>query len=155
MKLLKYFPPLFFLVFLDQLTKFLVKHSALHTHDLRLTPFLSLLYAQNTGVAFSLFAQWSSLFLSITTAVILIIVLVFFLNAHNNPAKNLACLFILAGAMGNFFDRLRLGYVIDFIYFHIEPFFHFAVFNLADCFITAGAFLFILGELMTKQPEKH
>lgn len=54
---------------------------------------------------------------------------------------------IVGGALGNLVDRTTLGYVVDYIYFH-TPSWSFAVFNLADAFITVGAGLVILEEIV-------
>ena len=56
--------------------------------------------------------------------------------------------FIVAGALGNLIDRIRLGHVIDFISFYVTDLFHFAIFNVADSFITIGAIIIILEEIL-------
>ncbi len=60
---------------------------------------------------------------------------------------------IMAGALGNCYDRLTLGYVRDFVYFHIDPLhFEFAIFNFADNMLVAGAILLML---LAIRPEKN
>jgi signal peptidase II len=54
---------------------------------------------------------------------------------------NAACILIFAGAMGNFLDRVRLEYVIDFLYFKLIDY---PIFNVADCYITIACFGFAL-----------
>ena len=104
---------------------------------------LHITYIGNTGVAFGLFKNSSSLFIAISiTAVIFILGLI--LGSINEgrflsrPFFDTGLILIASGALGNLADRLRCGYVIDFIDVRIWP-----VFNLADSFITIGT-LFLL-----------
>jgi signal peptidase II len=104
----------------------------------------------NTGTAFGLFAGNNSVFIYISLiAIILILVLIF-----KTPSKNLltrsAYLMILAGAASNLIDRLRVGYVIDFIDFRFWP-----VFNLADTSITCGIILLFVMIFSHHQKENE
>lgn len=97
-------------------------------------------YTENTGAAFSSFSDNTAL-LSAVTAVTILICLIIVLSKKVKPFfLNICLILILSGGIGNIIDRIRLGYVIDFI----EPLFiNFAVFNFADCCITVGAFMMI------------
>ncbi len=97
-------------------------------------------YTENTGAAFSSFSDNTAL-LSVVTAVTILICLIIVLSKKVKPFfLNICLILILSGGIGNIIDRIRLGYVIDFI----EPLFiNFAVFNFADCCITVGAFMMI------------
>lgn len=101
-------------------------------------------YVENTGAAFSSFSD-NTLLLTVITAVILAGCLVILLSKKIKPLfMNICLLLIVAGGIGNLIDRIRFGYVIDFI----EPLFiDFAVFNFADCCITVGAVLMIAYEV--------
>lgn len=97
-------------------------------------------YVENTGAAFSMFSENTSV-LAVFSAVLIIAALVLLLSRKVKSNFVNACIvLVIAGGIGNVIDRVRLGYVVDFI----EPLFiDFAVFNFADCCITVGAFMLI------------
>ena len=97
-------------------------------------------YTENTGAAFSSFSDNTAL-LSVFTGVILLAAVILLLTHKIKSNFVNACIILAcAGGLGNLIDRIRLGFVVDFI----EPLFiDFAVFNFADCCITVGAFLLI------------
>ncbi len=111
-------------------------------------PFLSLFRTHNTGIAFSLLDDFGSVgLIAVTLAVMGFIA---FIAARTDPAQRLARLgfaLIIGGALGNLIDRVWHGYVVDYILFHL-PSWSFAIFNLADVFITVGAGLVILDEFL-------
>lgn len=93
----------------------------------------SLTYVTNTGVAFGLFPNWGSLFVLVAIAMATVIMVYY---CHMPVGQRLVKFSLglqLGGALGNLVDRLRYGYVIDFIDFKVWP-----VFNLADSAITVG-----------------
>lgn len=97
-------------------------------------------YAENTGAAFSSFSN-NTLVLTVFSGLILLAAVVLLLT-HKIKSNfiNASIILACAGGLGNLIDRIRLGYVVDFI----EPLFiDFAVFNFADCCITVGAFMLI------------
>lgn len=94
-------------------------------------------YAENTGVAFSLFSGGRWFFIILTAvAVIACLVYMFKGKGNNNLWLFWSLGVIVSGAIGNLIDRIFLGYVIDFIN---PTFVNFAVFNIADCAVTLGA----------------
>lgn len=97
-------------------------------------------YVENTGAAFSSFSD-NTIVLSVFSALILLAAVVILLTHKIKSNFVNACIILAcAGGLGNLIDRVRLGYVVDFI----EPLFiDFAVFNFADCCITVGAFMLI------------
>src|SRR5262249_23999147 len=103
--------------------------------------FLELAYVQNSGVAFSLLSSDSIKFLFIAIA----IGVIGYLYWRNRDDGSLLLKFsfglVVGGAIGNLIDRFRLGYVVDFIHFHIPGRFEFAVFNVADSAISIGVVL--------------
>jgi len=131
---------------LDQLTKHWIVQAFSFGESLFVTPFFNLVLAYNTGAAFNLFATasgWQRAFF-ITIAVIAAVVIVHLLRKH--PGKtlfNLALSLILGGALGNLWDRIQLGHVVDFLQFHYAGY-YFPAFNVADSAITVGAALLIL-----------
>lgn len=108
-------------------------------------------YAQNTGAAFSFLNQHTGL-ITAATAVLLAAALGYLIWAKPRRfCARAGLLMIVAGGLGNLYDRVAHGFVIDFI----EPtFVQFAVFNLADVFICAGAALAALGILLSAPKEK-
>ena len=111
-----------------------------------ITPFFNLVLAHNRGAAFSFLSDaggWQrTLFIGI--AVVATAVIVAMLVRHSSERLFSAGLaLILGGALGNLWDRIALGYVVDFLDFHAFGW-HFWAFNLADSAITVGAGLLIL-----------
>jgi signal peptidase II len=103
-------------------------------------------YVQNTGAAFSILKGKTFLFTVVSSIVIVIITLVLIKLPAKHKAFGIVMALILGGAMGNFIDRLRFGYVVDFLDFRVWP-----VFNIADCAIVIG--VLILAYLITFHPE--
>lgn len=134
------------IIALDQVTKYWITQAFSFGETLFVTPFFNLVLAYNTGAAFSLFATasgWQRAFF-IAIAVIASTVIVHLLRKH--PGKtlfNLALSLILGGALGNLWDRVQLGHVVDFLQFHYAGY-YFPAFNVADSAITVGAGLLIL-----------
>ncbi len=116
----------------DQLTKQLVRSSIALGDSHRLLPGVTLVHAQNSGIAFSLFTG-SEVGVIAVSAVILAVVLSYFARHRDRRWMWLACGLIVGGALGNLIDRLRDGVVTDFIKLP-----HWPAFNLADTSITFG-----------------
>lgn len=134
---------------LDQAIKYWVIHTLAVGDEIVLLPFLSLYHARNTGIAFSMLSSFSDWGLIALTIVIIGFVIWLWKNA--GPEKSLSrfgFLLVIGGAIGNLIDRVRFHYVIDYISFHIDGVFSFAIFNLADAFITVGACFIILDEII-------
>jgi signal peptidase II len=117
-------------VALDQLTKWLVRREAAGLPR-RFASWLTLEVVHNRGISFGTFAQggaWVIVVVSIVMAVL--VALLFYLG----PRYSLPLAFILAGSLGNLIDRLRFGYVWDFVSMPYWP-----TFNVADAAIAIGA----------------
>ena len=119
--------------------------------------FFNLSYAQNTGVAFSMFDQqgdpgrWG---LSVVAVVAGVLVLYFFWRTPRSDDRILGSLaLLLAGIVGNVVDRLRLGFVIDFIDVQFGSW-HYPTFNIADAAICIGAGLLIIDVFLSKRKQK-
>ena len=123
-------------VILDQLTKSFINSNR---PQVELLPgFLDLVYVENTGAIFGLFHNHTELFMALGIAGVIVII-VFLRYFH--PATTLGVVsfaLILSGAVGNFIDRIRLGYVIDFISMHVRDLFYWPAFNVSDTALTAG-----------------
>ena len=118
-------------------------------------------YSRNPGAAFSLFADLPDWFRVpfFHTFTLIAVVMIFFYLAHTplqHRWSRLGLVLILAGAIGNFIDRVRLGYVIDFLDFDWRVFgwrHDFAIFNVADVSINIGMALFVLELLFKKEKQ--
>ena len=125
----------------DQLSKWWVIATMQLYQRIELLPFLQLTYVHNKGAAFSFLSDaggWQHLFF-VAIASLASIALSYWLWRVPAALRWQACAFalILGGAIGNLIDRLRYGYVIDFIDFYVRQW-HWPVFNLADSAITLG-----------------
>lgn len=140
---------------LDQWIKQLVETGLPFQEKIDLVPFLALFRTYNTGIAFSMFSSLSDTGLIAVAAGVVAFVL--YLAVKTPPNQVLARIgfaFIVGGALGNVIDRTVYGHVIDYILFH-TPVWSFAVFNLADVFISVGAAAVVLDEFITwrRQPR--
>ncbi len=139
------------IVVLDQATK-LWAVSALELYrSVELLPFFNLTLLHNTGAAFSFLADaggWQRWFFVGLTVIIATGVAIWLvrLPAHERFTRASLTL-ILGGAIGNLIDRVRLGYVIDFLDFHAAGW-HWPAFNVADAAISCGAVLLIVFGLL-------
>ncbi len=133
---------------IDQWIKQLVEAELGMHIPVQLLPFLSLFRTHNTGIAFSMLDDLGSVgLIAVTLAVLGFVV---WIAARADPNQRLARFgfaLIVGGALGNLVDRVWHGYVVDYILFHL-PSWSFAIFNLADAFITVGAGLVILDEFL-------
>lgn len=128
------------LLALDQFTKWLVVSSLALYEAWMPIPALARIfvirYVTNTGVAFGLFQNGSVVFVVVSFIVSAIILYYYFKLPDGKWPVRLSLSLQLAGAVGNLIDRLRLGYVVDFLDFHFWP-----VFNVADTCIVCGVIL--------------
>lgn len=122
---------------LDQWTKWAItKTFALDERMEIISHFFSLTYVQNTGAGFSLFEDFGILFFALLTIAALVVIIYMFVRSSDVRAQ-LCLALVFSGALGNFIDRLRFGYVRDFLSFRIFGW-DFPVFNIADICITVG-----------------
>jgi signal peptidase II len=121
---------------LDQLTKFLAVNLLSTGQPIAIIRnYFQLTLLYNSGAAFGILKNQVPFF--IITSILAIVLIIFSLRDKNQPKIYFVSLsLILAGALGNFTDRIRIGAVIDFLDFRIWP-----VFNIADSAITVGAVL--------------
>ena len=136
------------LIAMDQLTKAWVENSLPFHEAVPVLPFLAWYRTWNEGIAFSFLSFLNDWALVGITILIIIFVLWLWKNADRNRwISQTGFALVIGGAIGNLVDRLFLGHVVDFILFHIGDW-SFAVFNLADAFISTGAGLIILDEIL-------
>jgi signal peptidase II len=133
----------------DQLTKyFALLH--LRNTDVPLAPFLKLSLAFNTGAAFSFLSDaggWQNLFF-VGIAFVVSVIILFMIRrlGANDTQVAVSLMLVLGGAVGNVIDRVRFGYVVDFIDVYYRAW-HWPTFNIADSAITIGAVLLVLDAL--------
>ncbi|MBX8801137.1 signal peptidase II [Pseudochrobactrum asaccharolyticum] len=137
-----------FAVTSDQYIKFLVESGMDYNQQIDLLPFLALYRTHNEGIAFSMLS-WlhDGGLVAMTVAVIGFVSYLWWTTAPERIISRIGFALIIGGALGNLIDRSLLGYVVDYILFHL-PNWSFAVFNMADVYISTGAGLIILDELV-------
>lgn len=134
---------------LDLFTKHWIESSLIYGEQIVITDFFNLVLAYNAGAAFSFLSEasgWQRWFLS--AIAMLVSALIIYL-LYKNTTNRLFCIalsLILGGALGNLWDRIMLGHVVDFLDFHVSGY-HWPAFNIADSAIFSGACLLILDSI--------
>lgn len=145
-------------VLLDQLSKIWVSAHLTYGVPVTYTSFFNFTLLHNHGAAFSFLADqggWQRWFFALLALVVSITLVIWIArSAANNKLETFALSFILGGALGNLYDRIQLGHVVDFIVVHYQEHF-WPAFNLADSAITLGAFVLIAQMLLKKEKEAH
>lgn len=130
------------LVIIDQFTKYLTVQNIELGQVIEFIPnIVSLTYIRNTGAAFSILEGQMWFFYIVTIIVIGVLIYYMYTEAKKDRMLGILLSFILAGAIGNFIDRLMLQYVVDMI--KLE-FIDFAIFNVADSYLTVGVILLFI-----------
>jgi signal peptidase II len=142
----------------DQLSKAYIAGHYLEFEFTRILPVLDITCMHNVGAAFSFLASASGwqrwLFIGLAVVVSVgITVWLIRLPRTTHPVLAAGLALVLGGAVGNVIDRIRLGYVVDFIHFHWERA-YFPAFNVADSAITVGAACLLLDALLEAK-RKH
>ena len=120
--------------------------------SLTITPFFNLVLAHNTGAAFSFLADaggWQRWFFTTVTIVISIGIVVMLSRQRGAPWVSAALALVLGGALGNLYDRLTLGHVVDFVQLHAAGY-YWPAFNVADSAITIGVALLVWDSVRPK-----
>lgn len=113
--------------------------------------FLSFTYVENRGAAFGILQDQRWFFILVTLLVVSLVTGYFILNYNKlSFVTKTALILINIGAIGNFMDRLRLGFVVDFISVKLFGRWDFPVFNVADICVVVGAILLFIALLFTK-----
>ena len=140
------------IIAIDQASKLWVERSFELYESIVVLPVFDLTYLRNTGAAFSFLAGaggWQRWFFTLLAAAVSVGIVVWLRSVHARAQAWLAAglALILGGALGNVIDRLRLGYVIDFVHLHWQGH-YFPAFNVADAAITVGAACVIIDTLL-------
>ena len=136
----KLFWTLFPSIFLfDQITKYLVYKNLALGQSIPDDFFIKITYARNTGTAFSLFSSYGSLLLIISIFVAVFFTIYFLMIEKPKLTMRLFISLVVAGALGNIIDRVRFGYVNDFIDVGFWP-----IFNIADSSISIALTIYFI-----------
>lgn len=139
-------------ILLDRVTKFAVARWMIVGQTIPIIKdVLHLTYVRNSGAAFGIL-QGRRWFLISMAAAVVIVILLYVWHVRGNILMEVALGLMFAGALGNLFDRVVFGAVVDFIDFRLI---NFAIFNIADSAIVIGVALFALDILLEQKRERH
>lgn len=156
--MLKYFLLAGFVALSDQVTKAIIIKNILDNQFIKVNSYLYLVHFKNEGAAFSFLSDaggWQRYFLSIV-AVIASVFIIFMIKKHRDELYTaLGLSLILGGAIGNLYNRISLGHVTDFLYFHFNDY-YWPAFNVADTAISIGVVIIIYKTIIKKNdPNKE
>jgi signal peptidase II len=149
-----------FFIAIDQLTKIYVHTSFLLGESVVVIPnFFNFTYVRNFGAAFGFLADshpsFREIFFLLMPPVALVIILMILRGVKDDDTKQIVALScIFGGAIGNYIDRLRFRYVIDFIDFHFKDKYSWPAFNIADSAIVSGVCLLLIIMLLEGKAQK-
>ena len=132
-------------IVLDQLTKYWVNQSLAPGESVPVTPFFNLVLTYNTGAAFSFLSRasgWQRGFFILIAVLASLLIIYLIRRFHLQKRFSIGLSLILGGALGNLWDRIVLGHVVDFLDFYLQAY-HWPAFNVADSAITCGVALLI------------
>ena len=142
------------LLVIDQIVKTLVELYLPLQEMVPVIPMLALYRTYNLGVAFSMLSDMDGwLIVTMRLVIVVFVIWMWKKTPKDRSFAHLGFALIIAGALGNIFDRFLYGHVIDYILFHTQTW-SFAVFNLADSFISIGAACVILDEVLQMKTTK-
>lgn len=138
----------------DQAIKIAVEHLLPFEQAVPVAPFFYLYRTYNLGVAFSMLSGMDGWFIvGMRLCIVAFVLWLWRRTPADHRFAHTGFAMIIAGALGNLADRFLYGHVVDYILFHTGSW-SFAVFNLADSFITVGAFFVILDEFLRGRNRK-
>ena len=130
-------------ILLDQLIKIIIKSKIFNSSIILIPHVLNLTYVQNTGAAFGIGSNSTSMFVAVNVVIIgLITYFIFSKREELSKLILIALHLVLAGGIGNLIDRIARGFVIDYI--DISPLIKYPVFNLADIFVVVGCLIVVI-----------
>ncbi len=143
----------FFIILIDQITKhFAIIKLKGNTSNIIIPEFFKLVYVENYGAAFGILKHKKIFFIVITLIVIAIISLFLFkYSSKLNIFMQIGLGLLLGGAIGNLIDRIRFGYVVDFISIRLFNRYEYPVFNIADMAIVVGTVIILILILFDKE----
>ena len=134
------------LVSLDLFSKYLVFNYIDLYKFIQITPFLDITHIHNFGISFGLFSNTIPSVNLIIIALLVVFFIIYLLLNAKDYLEYWGLFIIICGAIGNIIDRFVNGYVIDFIYFHINQY-YWPAFNFADIYISVGIIMLLFNML--------
>ena len=142
-------------VLIDQFSKKIIVANIKLNHVIPVIKgFFNLTYVRNYGAGFSILQHATGFLLALSIVASIILFYLLVTTEKKDLLSKVCYLLIISGAIGNFFDRMKYSYVIDFLDFKIFGY-DYPVFNIADCFITIGCFLLIFKLLWESKNAKN
>ena len=134
------------LISLDLVSKYFVYHYIDLFQFVKITPFFDITHIHNFGVSFGLFSGTiPSLVLILIGLIVTVLITYLYMNSRD-VLERWGLFIIICGAIANIIDRTTNGYVIDFLYFHINQF-YWPAFNFADIYISIGIIMILINML--------
>ena len=131
-------------VIIDIVTKWIVFSKLEEFGKITLIPvILNILRSKNEGVVFGLFPGKTNAFIIFSAIAIIVILCIYVWSDKTHTMSNLTLGLVLAGAIGNLWDRIWYGYVRDFIDLHVGDKYHWPTFNIADSLICVGVSIMV------------
>jgi signal peptidase II len=138
---------------LDYVSKRIIVAKLAPYDSIQVFPFLNIVYVENKGAAFGMFANLGNNFF-IAISFIALAAILFYMSKIPKGLELFSISLIFGGAVGNLIDRIMLGKVIDFIDFYVGTW-HWPAFNIADSALTIGIILFMLATLTQSKNPSH
>lgn len=142
---------LFFAI--DQVSKYYLAKLTIDRTITVVPDFFNLVYVQNSGIAFGFLAHLSGIyrfiFLIAISAIVIIIAFYFMFRKDTSRLLFTGLAMLAGGALGNLYDRVLYGFVLDFFDFYVKNY-HYPAFNFADSFITIGILLILYDKVSKK-----
>lgn len=143
-------------VLIDQITKFMVVDTLTGEWPpiIKITDFFDIVLTYNYGVSYSWFASEKAItrYVLIGIKLLVILYLFYWVKKEDNKNIKLGLYLIIAGALGNMFDRIYHGGVVDFISLHYGSF-QWYIFNIADIYISIGAIILVIAVFAAKRTD--
>ena len=140
----------FIFIFLDLISKFVVKTNLFLNQKIELNEFLDLVYIQNFGVSFGLLSGVISHWILIIIGLLITLFVFYLMFISKKKLEKLAYFIIIIGAISNIIDRIINTYVVDFISIHYKNY-YWPAFNLADIYITIGIIVLIMSFFISEE----
>ncbi|OCG07155.1 signal peptidase II [Gilliamella sp. wkB178] len=137
----------------DIASKFIILNDFLLYESVNLLPFFSITYVRNIGAAFSILEGQRWMLAVVAIIISGVIIYMLYRNPSSKKLENFSLALILGGALGNLFDRLYHGFVVDFLDVNFGDW-HYPTFNIADCAICVGIGLFIISNFKKSKKIK-
>ncbi len=141
------------LIFLDLISKYLVKSNLALNQNIELNIFLNLVYIQNYGVSFGLLSGTLSHWILILIGLIIVTFIFYLMIVSKKRLEKVAFFIIIIGAISNIVDRTLNTYVVDFILLNYKNF-YWPAFNLADIYITIGIIMLIMSIFIKSEEDR-